>query len=117
VNGEIRVLKIASRPQSPLADAAKRDTRERLAAPLFGLLLSPSGAGPFSPEFTVKRVLRGSVADEAGLSENDPVSVKGFELDADSGVAVLDLFVKKRRMGYLESTIRLPALVDNPDTL
>jgi len=117
VDGAIRVLATAPRPLSPLAEASKRDTRERLAAPLFGLLLAPSGAGPFSPQFTVKRVLRGSVADEAGLSENDPVSVKGFTLDEDAGVAFIDLFVKKRRMGYLESTIRLPAMVDNPDTL
>lgn len=117
IDDKVHVLATAPRPQSPLAEASKSDTRERLAAPLFGLLLAPSGAGPFSPEFTVKRVLRGSVADEAGLSENDPVSVKGFKLDGDAGIAVIDLFVKKRRMGYLESTIRLPALIDNPDTL
>ena len=117
INGTVRIMATAPRPESPLADAFKRDTRERLAAPLFGLLLAPSGAGPFSPQFTVKRVLRGSVADEAGLSENDPVSVKGFVLDDEAGVAFIDLFVKKRRMGYLESTIRLPAMVDNPDTL
>lgn len=116
-DGATRVIATVPRPQSPLSEAFKKDTRERLAGPLFGLLLTPSGAGPFDPEFTVKRVLRGSVADEAGLSENDPVSVKGFQLDEEAGIAVLDIFVKKRRMGYLESTIRLPALINNPDTL
>lgn len=116
-DGSVFILATAGRPLSPLSEAYKRDSRERLAAPLFGLLLGPSGAGPFSPGFTVRRVLRGSVADEAGLSENDPVSVRGFLLDDQSGVAVIELYVKKRRMGYLESTIRLPALVDTPDTL
>jgi len=116
-DGITRVLVTATRPQSPLSDAFKKDSRERLAGPLFGLLLVPSGSGPFDPEFTVKRILRGSVADEAGISENDPVSVRGFQIDDEAGVAVIDLFVKKRRMGYLESTIRLPAVVNNPDTL
>ncbi len=116
-DGKSRVLETAARPRSPWVKAYETDSRERLAAPLFGLLLASSGGGAFSPQFVVRRVLRGSVADEAGLSENDPVSVKGFAMDEDAGIAVIDLFVKKRRMGYLESTIRLPALVNTPDTL
>lgn len=110
-------LMTVERPKRPLEDAAKVDTRERVAAPLFGLFLSPAGGGFFSPTYTVKRVLRGSIADEAGLSENDPVSIKGFKVDSKLGAAFIDLFVKKRRMGYLESTIRLPAALDSPDTL
>jgi hypothetical protein len=30
---------------------------------------------------------------------------------------LLDINVKKRRMGYLETYMRLPALLDSPDTL
>lgn len=116
-DGVARIVLTAARPLSPLADAIGKDSRERLIAPLFGILLSPSGAGPFAPEYLIKRVLRGSIADEAGLSENDPVSVRGFQVDRDVGVAVLDIFVKKRRMGYLESVLQLPALLDTPDTL
>jgi hypothetical protein len=90
------------------------DTRERVAAPLFGLILAPGGS-PSS--FSVKRVLRGSVADEAGLSENDPISIRRFRIDEESGIAAMEVSVKKRRMGYLETTMSLPALVDSPDTL
>lgn len=116
-DGAEYALSSAERPKTPLEEASRRDTRERLSAPLFGLILAPAGGGMFDPDFTVKRVLRGSVADEAGLSENDPVSVKGFRVEAKAGYAVIDLFVKKRRMGYLESTIRLPAALESPDTL
>jgi hypothetical protein len=65
----------------------------------------------------VKKVIRGSIADEAGLSENDPVSIRGFRIFEKDGYALLDIDVKKRRMGYMEASMRLPALLDTPNTL
>jgi hypothetical protein len=65
----------------------------------------------------IKKVIRGSIADEAGLSESDPVSIRNFKIFEKDGYALLDLDVKKRRMGYLEANMRLPALLDTPDTL
>ncbi|GAB1484084.1 S1C family serine protease [Treponema sp.] len=116
-DGRSFVSLLASRPPLPLALAARSDTRERMAGPLFGLLLSPAHSSLLDPEYTVKKVLRGSVSDEAGLSENDPVSIRGFKVDEENGYALMDIFVKKRRMGYLETMMRLPALLDSPDTL
>lgn len=114
-DGQRRILATASRPPLPLAAAAKLDTRERVAAPLFGLILAPGG--PSASSFSVKKVLRGSIADEAGLSENDPVSIRKLRIDEKSGFAAMEVSVKKRRMGYLETTMSLPALLDSPDTL
>lgn len=116
-DGAHYLMLTAARPPVPLLAAAKRDTKERMAAPLYGLILSPSFGGPLDPQYLVKKVVRGSVADEAGFSENDSLSIGGFHLDEDNGVAYLDLTVKKRRMGYLETSMRLPALLDSPDTL
>jgi S1-C subfamily serine protease len=116
-DGKKRLIMTVPRPALPLAAAAKIDTRERLAAPLFGLILSPSMGNIFSSAYTVKKVVRGSVADEAGLSEQDPVSIRGFHLEEKEGYALMDIYVKKRRMGYLETSLRLPAMLDSPDTL
>jgi S1-C subfamily serine protease len=116
-DGEKRVMMTVARPDLPLAAAAKVDTRERLTAPLFGLILAPSMGGAFSSSYLVKKVVRGSIADEAGLSEQDPVSIRGFKLEEKEGYALLDINVKKRRMGYLETSMRLPAMLDSPDTL
>lgn len=116
-DGVRRVLKTAPRPALPLSAALKNDSRERLAAPLFGLVLSPAFGKTVSPSYLIKKVVRGSVADEAGLSENDPLSVRGFTFDEEEGYAVIDITVKKRRMGYLETMMRLPAALDTPDTL
>jgi len=110
------VIKLARRPAIPMADAAQKDSRERMVAPLFGMILSMHGGGSFS-SFIVQRVVRGSIADQAGISEDDTIYIRGFRIIRSEGVALLDISIKKRRMGYLEAVMRLPALLDTPDTL
>jgi S1-C subfamily serine protease len=118
-DGEIRkhVMMTIPRPDLPLLEAAKVDKRERIAVPLFGLILSPSGGGFFSSSFIVKRVIRGSIAEETGLSENDPVSLGRLRIMENDGIVLLDISMKQRRMGYLETSMQLPAWLDSPDTL
>jgi S1-C subfamily serine protease len=115
--GERLVLMTAPRPEMPLAEAAQKDSRERLVAPLFGLILSPSTNRGLAATYLVKKVVRGSAADEAGLSEQDPVSIRSLRFEEEEGYVLLDINVKKRRMGYLETFMRLLALLDSPDTL
>jgi S1-C subfamily serine protease len=111
------VLLTVPRPELPLAEAAKLDSRERMAAPLFGLVLAPTVGKSFSASYLVKKVVRGSIADEAGLSEEDPISIRGFRIEEKDGYVVMEINVKKRRTGYMETTMQLPALLDSPDTL
>ena len=106
-----------ARPELPLLEAAKVDRRERIAAPLFGMILTPLQNNMFFTNFRVDRVVRGSIADEAGISENDPVSISRLRIMEDEGYALLEISVKKRRMGYLETNMMLPAWLDSPDTL
>jgi S1-C subfamily serine protease len=112
-----RIMMTVPRPDLPLSEAAKMDSRERIAAPLFGMILTPSQGKSFSSFYQVKKVIRGSIADEAGISDQDPVSIRGFRLLEKDGYALMDIDVRKRRMGYLETTMRLPAWLDSPDTL
>jgi S1-C subfamily serine protease len=116
-DGRRKVLMTTARPDIPLAEAAKIDSRERMAAPLFGLVLSPVLGKTFSSSYMVKKVVRGSVADEAGLSEQDPVSIRGFQVEEKGGYALMQIDVKKRSMGFMETSMRLPAILDSPDTL
>jgi len=112
-----RVMMTAVRPDLPLLDAAKIDRRDRIAAPLFGMILSPLQSSIFAPNFRVDRVVRGSIADEVGISQDDPVSINRLRLFENEGYAVLEISVKKRRMGYLETNMQLPVWLDSPDTL
>jgi S1-C subfamily serine protease len=116
-DGVRRLIMTVPRPELPLAEAAKMDSRERMTAPLFGLILAPALSRSLFSSYLVKKVVRGSIADEAGLSENDPVVIRSFRVLEKDGYAILDINVKKRRMGYLETTMQLPASLDSPDTL
>jgi serine protease Do len=112
-----KIMMTVPRPDLPLLDAAKIDKRDRIAAPLFGMVLTPLQSTVFSSSFRVNRVVRGSIADEAGISEDDPVYISRLRLLEDEGYAVMEITVKKRRMGYLETSLQLPVYLDSPDTL
>ena len=112
-----RLVMTVPRPDMPLSDAARIDSRERLAAPLFGMILSPGQRSSWPPTYLVKKIVRGSMADEAGISDQDPISIRGFRILEDEGYALMEIDVKKRNMGYLETTMQIPARLDSPDTL
>jgi len=112
-----RVIMTVPRPELPLVEASKVDSRERMAAPLFGMVLSPSKGSSYSSNYMVRKVVRGSIADEAGISEQDPVSIRRLRILEDKGYAMMDIAVQKRRMGFIETSMQLPALLDSPDTL
>ena len=112
-----RLVMTVPRPELPLRDAAKVDSRERLAAPLFGIILSPGQGRSRSSSYQIKRIVRGSIADEAGISDNDPIYIRGFRILEKEGYALMEIDIKKRSMGYLETTMQLPASLDSPDTL
>jgi hypothetical protein len=105
------------RPELPLADAAKIDSRERLAAPLFGMILSPGQGGTRSATYMVNKIVRGSISDEASISSQDSVTIRGFRVFEKEGFALMEIRIKKRSMGYLETPLQLPARLDSPDTL
>ena len=117
--GETRrlVMMTVPRPDLPLLDAAKVDRRERIAAPLFGMILTPLPSNIFSSNFRVNRVVRGSISDSAGISEDDPITINRLRIFEKDGYALLEVTVKKRRMGYIETPMQLPAWLDSPDTL
>ncbi|MDR2419690.1 MAG: trypsin-like peptidase domain-containing protein [Treponema sp.] len=116
-DGAHHVIRSAARPDVPLVEAAKQDSRERMAAPLFGLVLSSTVDNSLFSAYLVQKVIRGSIADEAGLSVQDPISIRSFHIYEDDGYALMNINVKKRRMGYIETFMQLPAFLDSPDTL
>ncbi|GMO55205.1 MAG: S1C family serine protease [Termitinemataceae bacterium] len=116
-DGVRRVLRLQARSAVPLAEAAKIDTRERLVAPLFGIVLETSHGRSSTGEYLVKKVLRGSVADSAGLSPQDPVSIQALRIEAKDGYSALDINVKRKTSGFFETSMRILAALDLPDTL
>jgi serine protease Do len=107
---------LAERPFSPLESAVRLDRKDRLFPALFGMSLTPLPGSLFeSSNYSVAKIWPGSVADEAGLSENDPISLRRFYVDREQRAAFIQIYVKKRKAGFLESIIQVPASLDIPD--
>ncbi len=105
-------LTLMPRPFSPIETALEKDTRDNLLMPLFGMKIEKVGSFLWQTNYVIKQVLQGSIADETGLSENDPLSVQGWQVDKENRFAIIQIFVKKKKSGFLESTIQLAAYLE-----
>ena len=109
---------LGDRPFSPLESAARLDRKDKLFPALYGMALTPMPSALFeSSNYSVAKVWPGSIADESGLSENDPISLKRFVVDQEQGAVIIQIYVKKRKAGFLESIIQLPASLETPDLI
>jgi hypothetical protein len=82
------------------------------------MLVRPMPGSLFEPEsYTVAKVWPGTIADEAGLSVDDPFALRRFMVDGKLQAAIIQIYVKKRKAGFLESIIQIPAPFDIPDFL
>ncbi len=115
--GERPVLRLlGKRPFSPIEEAFGKDSEDRLLAPLFGIEARRQPGSVLEPDaFSIARIWPGTIADEAGLSENDPFALRRFYLDREQRAAVIQIRVKKRKAGFLESILQIPAPIDIPD--
>lgn len=103
---------LTERPFRPMDLALKRDRKDRLLLPLFGMGLKETDSVFWKPNYTVEKVYRGSIADETGLSESDPVSIQRFYIEEEYRIAVLQMYVMKRKAGFLEKAIQLAAYLE-----
>jgi serine protease Do len=113
--GESRIqalVCLAQRPDSPIEVSLKRDARDNVLYPLFGMQLEKTGSFFWRDNYIVKRVTRGSVADESGISVDDPLSIQDWRVDADKGYALLQIVIKKKRAGFIESAIQIASYLD-----
>ncbi len=111
------VVCLAPRPVRPIETALEKDTRDAVLYPLFGMRLERTGGALRRNDFVVRRVIRGSTADEAGLSENDPLTIQNWKVDSEKGYAVLQIYVRKRKAGFIESVVQIAAYLETPDFL
>jgi len=101
------ILCLSGRPERPIEVALQRDTRDNVLYPLFGMKLQKVGSFFWSNDYIVTRITRGSVADQSGLSENDPLSIQDWKVDSEKGYAALRLVIKKRKAGFIESAVQI----------
>lgn len=100
------------RPQTPILEAAKRDSEQDLILPLFGMQIEETGSTLWEKGFIITEVYPGTIADETGLSVNDPFFWRGLKIDEEKKVALFQIIIKKRKAGFLESSIQLGAYIE-----
>lgn len=103
---------LGERPISPIEEALDKDLKENLVPVLFGMNLEKTEKGFLSREYYVKEVFQGMVADETGLSENDPLAILRWEIDEENRIILMQIRVKKRKAGFLESAVQLGNYMD-----
>jgi serine protease Do len=106
------LISLGKRPFSPIEEALQKDRRDNLLYPLFGMELEKTSQFLWKSTYVIRRVLPGSIADESGLSPDDPLTIQGWQVDEDNHVALLRIYVKKKKAGFLESIIQIGAYLE-----
>lgn len=102
---------LAERPEVPGEVIFDRDMESRALLPLFGMKLEKVGS---FKKYLVSSVIRGSIADESGFSEQDLIEIRNVKIDTENKIVYTELYTKKRKSGYLDSFIGLTASLDSP---
>ncbi|HDQ13814.1 MAG TPA: trypsin-like serine protease [Sediminispirochaeta sp.] len=110
-------IAVAKRPETPLKAAVDLGHEENLFAPLFGMQVERVKDSLFRTSFQVTKVYRGGVADESGMSVNDPFSVQKWDFLPEDNVLLVQLRIKKRKAGFLETGVQLGAYISTPNIL
>lgn len=107
------VVYLTQRPKWPGYNFYQNDSIENSFIPLYGISLISSSTTN-SRTYLITNVLKGSIADESGFSENDPVTIGRVQFNDDKSMIYTEFSVKRRKKGYLGVTIGLPASLDSP---
>lgn len=107
------LLYLDARPKSPGYEVYKSDLLTGSLIPLVGMALSPSSTIS-KKTYTITNILSGSVADESGFSENDPVVVSNVRFNSEKSAAYIEISTKRQKKGYLDLQMGLPVMLDSP---
>ena len=109
---EEKLVFLENRPERP-GDVILSSVKEYSAFyPLFGMEITPISSD-FKKEFLITRVVKGSVGDNSGFSENDPIKIVKTKIVEGGDYFYAEVFGKKRKNGYLEATMAIAAPMDS----
>ena len=105
---------LSDRPFSPIELALERDSKTNILMPLFGMRIEEVGHFLWEKNYVVRRIIPGSIADNTGISPSDPLNLQKWDVDEKNRYVLLQIFVKKKKAGFLESILQLAAHME-PD--
>ncbi|OQA63518.1 MAG: putative periplasmic serine endoprotease DegP-like precursor [Spirochaetes bacterium ADurb.Bin269] len=104
-------IRLSQRPELPGKKIFTTDVESRALLPVFGLDVERVGT---TKKYLVRSVVRGSIADESGFSEQDVVEIREVLFDDENKAVSIQLYTKRRKSGYLDAFIGLAASLDSP---
>lgn len=107
-----RLIALGNRPFSPIEEALESQSIERLFPVLFGMDVDDISSAPWGPDYVITEVYPGSIADESSLSVDDPFALRDWRVDTDLRAAFIQILIKKRKAGFLESGMQLGAYLE-----
>lgn len=107
-----RLIALGDRPFSPVEEALERQPIEQLFPVLFGMNVDDISGAPWGPDYVITEVYPGSIADESSLSVDDPFALREWRVDSDLRAAFIQIIIKKRKAGFLESGMQLGAYLE-----
>ena len=106
------VVYVTDRPLNPGYQFYKNDIVASSFTPIFGMKLNAVTQG--RKRYQIAEVIRGSIADESGFSENDPIEIKNISFNNDNTALYAEIYAKNRKKGYLDINMGIAAPLDSP---
>ncbi|WP_294430770.1 trypsin-like peptidase domain-containing protein [uncultured Treponema sp.] len=104
---------LGARPENPGYNIYKGDIIAKSFVPIYGMKLLPVSSSN-SRKYSVEQIIKGSIADESGFSENDPVEIRNIKLNDENSVMYAEIYAKNRKKGYLDGVMGITASLDSP---
>ena len=103
---------LEKRPEYPGYTIYHNELLYKAFYPLVGMELVPVSSASVG-KYAVKSVIKGSVADESGFADGDPVEIISAEPAPDKSYLYVEVYAKKRRKGYLDVTLGFAVPLDS----
>ena len=104
---------LGTRPENPGLAIYRGDVIAKSFLPIFGMRLLPVSTSN-SRKYSILQIIKGSIADESGFSENDPVEIRNITLDEEKAVIYAEIYAKNRKKGYLDGMMAIGSQLDSP---
>ena len=106
------IVRLDERASYPIDLALERDRRDNILFPLFGMKLKKVGGFLWYTDYVVEKVLQGSIAEESGVERNDPLTIQIWRVEKEKRFAILQVYIKKKKSGFISSVIQLASYLD-----
>ena len=103
---------LEKRPEYPGYTIYQNELLYKAFYPIVGMDLVPVSSASVG-KYAVKSVIKGSVADESGFADGDPVEIISAEPAPDKSYLYVEVYAKKRRKGYLDVTLGFAVPLDS----